>query len=169
MKYSTSLTQTAPPSFKCRTANRYYLFFAACVVSFAAWRSFGASQIWTNTPVDATWVNTNNWVARAIPGAVNLTGNSVNNDIATFNSPTASGIGSAANPIVTDTATTINTTAPRCRQIGGITFDTANCGAYVFTNPSAINVTDTNFVFSGVLYISHNGSIQLTSTVTNRQ
>src|ERR1051326_8861671 len=74
------------------------------------WRAFGASQTWTNAPVDATWVNTNNWVASASPGAVNLTGNTVNNDIATFNTPTASGIGSEANPIVTDNATTINTT-----------------------------------------------------------
>ncbi|HSU55315.1 MAG TPA: autotransporter-associated beta strand repeat-containing protein, partial [Candidatus Dormibacteraeota bacterium] len=128
-----------------------------------------ANQTWTNSPVDGTWSNTNNWVARAVPGAVNLTGNSVNNDVATFNSPIASGIGSGANPILTDNATTINTTAPRSRQIGGITFDTANCGAYAMTNASAINVTDTNFVFSGVLYVSHNGSIQITAPVTNSQ
>src|SRR6266498_2384768 len=63
-----------------------------------------ANQTWTNAPVDANWNNTNNWIGRALPGGLNMTGNTVNNDVATFNSPIVSGIGGAANPILTDDA-----------------------------------------------------------------
>lgn len=127
---------------------------------------FAANQTWTNAPVDSTWLNTNNWVARAIPGVTNLTGNSVNNDVVTFNSPTASGIGGAANPILTDDATIAN---DRSRQIGGITFDTANCGAYVISNASLPALYTASTPETGILNVSHNGSIQMTAAVTNSQ
>src|SRR6184192_3166953 len=81
--------------------------------------AFAASQTWTNAPADASWTNINNWIARAVPGGLNMTGNTVNNDVATINSPIpGSTIGSGANPILTDDATIV---ADRSRQIGGIT------------------------------------------------
>src|SRR3974390_2432671 len=90
--------------------------------------AFAANQTWTNTPVSGAWQNTNNWVARGVPGATNLAGNTVQNDIATFNTPIpGSGFGGAASPILTDDCTFTN----RSRQLGSIIFDTANCGAYV--------------------------------------
>jgi autotransporter-associated beta strand protein len=125
-----------------------------------------ASQIWTNAPVDSAWNNTDNWVGRAVPGALNLTGNTVNNDVATFNSPLAGGIGGAGNPILTDDATTAGA---RSRQIGGITFDTPDCGAYVISTLSPPVLPDTTTPETGILNVSHNGSIQLTASVTNSQ
>src|SRR4051812_8939051 len=126
-----------------------------------------ASQIWTNAPVDATWTNINNWVGRALPGGLNLTGNTVNNDVTTFNAPIAnSGIAGAANPILTDDAT-IN--GDRSRQIGGITFDTTNCGAYVISNSSPAALPTAGTPETGILNVSHNGSIQMTAAVTNSQ
>jgi autotransporter-associated beta strand protein len=167
MKHPTCLTQTDLFPFKYRTDNRYRLLLAACAVSLAALRSFGASQTWTNAPVDATWPNTNNWVARGIPGALNLTGNSVNNDIVTINTPIpGSLIGSAANPILTDDATVV---ADRSRQIGGITFDTANVGAYVISNTSPAALATASTPETGILNVNHNNSIQMTASVTNSQ
>src|SRR4051812_37253002 len=92
-----------------------------------------ASQTWSNAPINANWNVTNNWIGQALPGALNLTGNTVNNDVATFNTPIAGTIGSAANPILIDDATIVN---DRSRQLGGITFDTTSCGAYVFSSLS---------------------------------
>jgi len=78
-----------------------------------------ASQAWTNAPVDSNWANTNNWVARSIPGGINT----INTDVASFtNALPVSGIGGVSNPITNDFD----------REIGGILFDSANCGAYVF-------------------------------------
>src|ERR1051326_258472 len=130
-------------------------------------RANAASQIWSNAPVDATWTNINNWVGKAVPGGLNMTGNTVNNDVATFNTPVPnSNVGSAANPILTDDAT-IN--GDRSRQIGGITFDTANCGAYVISNTSPAALATTGTPETGILNVSHNGSIQMTAAVTNSQ
>src|SRR5690348_14244402 len=64
-----------------------------------------ASQTWSNAPTDANWATAANWGSNAVPGALNLTGNTVNNDTATFNTPIAGTIGSAANPILIDDAT----------------------------------------------------------------
>ncbi len=127
-----------------------------------------ASQTWTNAPADSAWNNTNNWVGRAVPGGLNMTGNSVNNDTATFNTPIPpSGIGSALNPILTDNATATNNA--RSRQIGSIIFDTADCGPYVFSSLSPVQNTDPNLPFTGILYVSHNGSITMNPAVTNSQ
>src|SRR5512140_1952339 len=61
---------------------------------------YAASQTWTNAPADPYWSNTVNWVAGAIPGAVNSSGNG---DTATFNAPIpGSGIGGAGAPITND-------------------------------------------------------------------
>ena len=143
---------------------------AALLAVIAAPSAFAASQTWSNAPTTANWNTTANWIANAAPGAVNITANNVNNDVATFNSLLSGGIGGIANPILTDDATVAGPTFPRTRQFGGITFDTANVGAYVIKagNPT-INLTDTNFVNSGVLYVSHNGTIQMTASVTNNQ
>jgi fibronectin-binding autotransporter adhesin len=151
-----------------RTTPIRTLVAALAMTAASAPSLFGASQTWTNAPADSTFPNTNNWVARAVPGALNLTGNTVNNDIVTFNSPLAGGIGGLGNPILSDDATVTN--FARARQIGGITFDTPNVGAYVIkaANPN-VNVTDGNAVQTGVLYVSHNGSIQMTAGVTNSQ
>ena len=142
---------------------------AALLAVIAAPSAFAASQVWTNAPVSANWANTNNWIARALPGVINATGNTVNNDIATFTNPIAGGFGGVSSPIITDDATVAGPSGPRPRQIGGLTFDTANCGAYVFNNLSAFNLTDTNFIFSGTLIVSHNNTIRMNPAVTNSQ
>lgn len=128
---------------------------------FAAVSAQAASQTWTNAPVNSNWANTNNWVGLAMPGAISLTGNTVNNDVATFNSPIpGSGIGGSALPILTPNATNAN----RSLQIGGVTFDTASCGAYVFQAASA-----ESYPSNGILFVSHNGSITMNATVTNSE
>ena len=127
---------------------------------------YAASQTWSNAPVDSAWNNTNNWVGRAVPGGLNLTLNTVNNDVATFNSPLAGGIGGAANPILTDDATTVGA---RSRQIGGITFDGTACGAYVISSLSPPALPTAGTPETGILNVSHNGSIQMTASVTNSQ
>lgn len=133
---------------------------------FAAMNVRAASGTWTNAPVDNTWANTNNWVGLAAPGALNQTGNSINNDVATFNSPIFGGIGGVSNPIKPDDATINN---DRSRTLGGITFDTANCGAYVFFSSSpAVRATATN-PETGILNLSHNGSITMNPTVINSE
>src|SRR6266536_551279 len=68
-----------------RTASA--LALAALAFLSTSQRGVAANQTWTNAPVNATWNNTNNWIARAIPGGINMNGNTVNNDVATFNSP----------------------------------------------------------------------------------
>ncbi|HEU5396208.1 MAG TPA: autotransporter-associated beta strand repeat-containing protein, partial [Verrucomicrobiae bacterium] len=125
-----------------------------------------ASQTWTNAPVDATWTNVNNWVAKAVPGALNQTGNSVNNDVATFNSPIFGTIGGAADPIVPDDATILN---DRSRTVGSIIFDTINCGAYVFNSTSLPNLPTALNPETGILNVCHNGSITINAAVTNSQ
>jgi fibronectin-binding autotransporter adhesin len=144
--------------------------FTALLTIAVAPAAFAASQTWTNAPTTPNWNTAANWNGNAVPGAVNITGNNVNNDVATFNTPLFGGIGGESNPILTDDATTAGPAFPRSRQFGGITFDTPNVGAYVIKagNPT-INMTDTNFVMSGVMFVSHNGSIQMTAGVTNNQ
>lgn len=133
----------------------------------AASSAFAASQTWTNAPVDSAWSNTNNWIARAVPGALNQTGNSVNNDVVTINSPIPlSGIGGSGNPIVPDDATTVNT---RARTAGRIVFDTADCGAYVFDSPSPSVPPDASTPESGRLHLCHNGGVTLSAAVANSQ
>jgi autotransporter-associated beta strand protein len=125
-----------------------------------------ASQTWSNAPANALFNNANNWVGTNVPGALNQTGNSVNNDVVTINSPLAGGIGGASNPILTDDGT-IN--GDRARTVGSILFDTANCGAYVISNASPAVLATTGSPETGILNVSHNGSIQITGTVTNSQ
>ncbi|HWI57425.1 MAG TPA: hypothetical protein VNZ22_09375, partial [Bacillota bacterium] len=140
------------------------MVLAALCAAPSAW---AASQTWTNAPADAIWLNVNNWINKAVPGAINLTGNSVNNDTATFNSPVpASGIGSATMPIALDDATIAG---DRSRQIGSIVFDTADCGAYVFSSPSLAALPTASTPETGILNVSHNGSIRLNAAVTNSQ
>ncbi|HTR43227.1 MAG TPA: autotransporter-associated beta strand repeat-containing protein [Pseudomonadales bacterium] len=137
-----------------------------------------ASQVWTNAPVDNTWSNNNNWVSLAVPGSVNATantGNNVNNDAATYNSPIpASGYGGATKPILT----TDSTNATRSLEIGSIFFDTANCGAYFFQTNTPCNYTFTttnSFGSNGCLYVcmlnaaSPTNGIFMTPTVNSSQ
>ena len=153
------LLKSAKQSFK-------YLAAGALFCSLLP-SSFAASQTWTNAPVDQNWANTNNWVGLAVPGALNQTGNSVNNDTATFNTPIpGSNIGGAALPIIPDDAT-IN--GDRSRTLGSIIFDTTNCGAYVFYSPSAPTLPTASNPELGILNVSHNGSITLNASVTNNQ
>ena len=121
-----------------------------------------ASQTWTNAPTDSTWINILNWNAEAVPGADNMTGNTINADVATFTNAIPDDlICSATNPIKTDDATIAG---DRSRQISGITFDTVNCGAYVFSG-----TTPTVYPGTGILYVSHNGSITMNPPVTNSE
>ncbi len=126
-----------------------------------------ASQAWTNAPVDSTWTNILNWTAQAVPGALNQTGNSVNNDVATFsNAIPVSLIGSASNPILTDNGTINN---DRARALGSIIFATANCGAYVFSNTSPVLLPSASNPEQGLLNLCHNGSITMNAEVVNSQ
>ncbi len=154
-------------SLPSRTRVLLPLLSALGLLAAATERASAASQTWTNARVDATWTNINNWVAKAVPGGINMTGNTVNNDVATINSPIpGSNIGGAANPILTDDATLVNV---RSRQIGGITFDTTNCGAYVISNTSPAALATAGTPETGILNVSHNGSLQMTAAVTNSQ
>src|SRR5579859_4464161 len=122
---------TKPQRFK-KIAASVGLIIGSAMATF---NCQAASQTWTNAPVDNTWTNIGNWVNRAVPGVYENAGNAVQNaDVATFNTAIpVSGIGNAANPIWIDVNT--NTfplvTLVTNRQIGGMFFDTANCGAYV--------------------------------------
>jgi autotransporter-associated beta strand protein len=134
---------------------------AAVIGLFFVRDARAASQTWTNAPVDATWINTNNWIGQAVPGAINGTGNTPSADTATFTNAIFSGIGGAANPITPDNATI---SGDRARSVLGITFDGPNCGAYVFNSPSAAAQPST-----GVLWVGHNGAIRMNAPVTNTE
>lgn len=134
-----------------------------------------ASQTWTNAPGSGTWNIAVNWNSKAIPGLTNVSGNTVNADIATFTNALSGGIGGAGNPILTDDATLAGTlvgtttTLYRSREIAGITFDGPSCGAYVVStlNPpvySAVGVVQT-----GILVVSHNGAIRMNGPVANNE
>jgi len=155
------------------------LLYAVTAVSSltAALQVQAASQTWTNAPVSGSWSNILNWVGKAVPGDVNnTTANTVNADVATFNSPIVGGIGSAANPIVPDDATVNN---GRSRRISGIVFDTTNCGAYVISSPSTLVFPPSGVPAAGALYVSHNlgtnaqgfplGSIRINDSCTNSE
>ena len=151
----------------------YSIVSAALLLGgLSAWAS---SQTYTNTPVDQTWTNAQNWDGGAYPGSINGTANTGNNtvsDIATFNTPIpASGIGGARKPIlVTDSSN-----ASRSLEVGGITFDTANCGAYVFQTNTPCNYafwttpTAGSSGSNGCLYVVHSHAITINSTVNNSQ
>lgn len=139
---------------------------AALLALVAAPSAFAASQTWTNAPADSNWANTNNWVTRAIPGGINLTGNTLNNDVATFNSPLFGGIGGAGNPVLIDDATVA---AARSRHLGGLTFDGFDCGAYVVTSLSPAVLPAAGIPATGILYVSHNQTTRINAAVTNSQ
>ena len=169
---NTITTKTlSTPAIRSFSSVAMRIFLCALLIVGAltiAQQVWAASQTWTNAPVDNTWPNTNNWVAHAVPGDINnTTANNVNNDIATFNSPLVGGIGGAGNPIVPDDATVIN---GRSRRVGGITFDTTNCGAYVIFSPSPPVITDgSSTLTTGYLYVSHTNFIRINDSVTNSQ
>ena len=139
---------------------------AALLAAIAAPSAFAASQIWSNAPSNALWIGSSNWIANAVPGGINLTANTLNNDVATFNSPLAGGIGGAANPILTDDATVA---AARSRHLGGLTFDGVNCGAYVVTSLSPEVLPAAGIPATGILYVSHNQTTRVNAAVTNSQ
>lgn len=128
-----------------------------------------ASQTWTNAPTDNSWTNVLNWNLRAVPGAVNVTGNTVNGDIATFtNSIPISGIGGSGavdKGILPDASSN----ATRAREIAGITFDGTTCGAYfIGTNGMTVPLAG-GTPASGCLVVSHNGAIRVNPAVANNQ
>ena len=138
---------------------------AALLAAIAAPSAFAASQTWSNAPTSAAWITAANWIGNAAPGGINLTGNTLNNDIATFNSPLSGGIGGVANPIMIDDATVA---AARSRHFGGFTFDGA-AGAYVISSPSAAVLPATGIPGTGILYVSHNQTTRVNAAVTNTQ
>jgi fibronectin-binding autotransporter adhesin len=144
-----------------------YAFIAIFSLS-AAFKAQAASQTWTNAPVDANWSNTNNWVGKAAPGLINQTNtaSTTSADIATFNSPIFGTIGGASNPILTDDATIQNS---RGRFISGMIFDTVDCGAYVISNTSPAAFATASTPETGMLNVTHNGSITINAAVTNSQ
>ena len=135
----------------------------------AALDSQAASQTWTNAPVSQSWTNVLNWQGKAVPGSINITGNTTSSDVVTLNQPIpGSGIGGAALPIQPDDATTYTGASQRTREINGITYDTVNCGAYYIQSPSPVSFV-TNAVQTGVLWVSHNGAIRINPPVTNSE
>lgn len=128
-----------------------------------------ASQTWTNAPVNQYWTNILNWNGGAFPGSINgtpNTGNNIDNDVATFNTPIpVSGIGGATSPILIADSTN----GSRGLELGGITFDTANCGAYVFQTNLPCSYVIGGIGSNGCFYVCHNNSITMNSTVTNSQ
>src|ERR1700744_1092688 len=72
------------PVFKLRML---WCVLLALAGSAATQNLQAANQTWTNAPADNTWTNVNNWNSLAVPGALNLTGNTVNNDVVTFTNP----------------------------------------------------------------------------------
>jgi autotransporter-associated beta strand protein len=153
---------------KIERKNNTYLSRLATtvVVALTSASAFAASQTWTNAPVSTSWTNVNNWVAKAVPGAVNGTGNGANADTATFNSPIVGGFGSAANPIAPDDATTAGN---RSRAVLSVVFDNTNCGAYYFASPSPAVLPGTGIPATGILYVGHNGALRINPPVTNSQ
>jgi hypothetical protein len=152
-----------PHNLPGKNSTRTLLFALATIIGlFAALNVQAASQTWTNAPVDNTWTNINNWVARAFPGAVNSTTTA---DIATFNAPLTvlttniidngdstfttniALIGGAGSPITNDFQ----------RGVRGMVFDTTNCGAYVFGASTSDNQ----------LEIINAGNIVVNAGVTN--
>ena len=135
------------PKFRSLTSafaplRRSSIIFVASLC--AATSGHAANETWSAIPTDANWATTSNWVAVALPGETYVAGNTVNNDIATFDSAITT-YGGALNPVLVD----LN------RHIGGITYDTASAGAYIIGgNP---------------LKVSHNGAIQLTPLVPSAQ
>lgn len=127
---------------KFRTLRRSSIIFVASLC--AATSGHAANETWSATPTDANWATTNNWVAVAVPGETYVAGNTVNNDIATFDSAITT-FGGSLNPVLVD----LN------RHLGGMTYDTANAGAYV--------------IGGSLLKVSHNGAIQLTPLVPSAQ
>ena len=113
--------------------------------------AFAASQTWKAAPTDANWVTVGNWSGGAAPG---LSTGALTNDVATFNTALSGGIGGSGNPIVLDAT----------RSIGGITFDTANVGAYVIGS----NVGNT-LILSNIGAGPGTHVIQMTSTVTTSE
>ena len=110
-----------------------------------------------------------NWQAKAVPGSINITGNTTSGDIVTLNQPIPlSGIGGASLPIQPDDATIFTGGSQRSREISGITYDTAACGAYSIQSPSPVSFA-TNAVQTGVLWVSHNGAIRINPPVTNSE
>ncbi len=139
---------------------------AALLALLAAPSAFAASQSWTNAPVSGAWDNTNNWVARAIPGALNSTGNGNNNDTATFTNALFGAIGGAGIPIVPDDATVAGA---RSRSIGTVLFDTSGVGAYVFESPSPAVLAAAGVPETGYLNVGHNNAIRMNASVNNSQ
>ena len=110
---------------------------AAALASLAcAHGAIAADATWTGA-TDATWSNPANWSPASAPGSTTST---TNTDTATFNS--------AGN-------SRLNVTVDSTRNIGDITFDTANAAAYKFS--------------AGNLLLSNGGQIQMSSTVVNPQ
>ena len=135
----------------------------------AALDSQAASQTWTNAPASQSWTNVLNWQGKAVPGSINITGNTTSGDVVTLNQPIpGSGIGGASLPIQPDDATIFTGGGQRAREISGITYDTVNCGAYVIQSPSPVSFA-TNAVQTGVLWVSHNGAIRMNPPVTNSE
>lgn len=133
----------------------------------AAPPAFAANGTWTNAPVDANWANTNNWSGRVVPGQVNNTGNNaIDNSVATFNTPLFSGMGGAANPISVPSATVAN---GKGWMLGSILFSNSDCGAYVFSSPDPAAFNGDTTPETGILNLSHNGSVTLAPEVNNSQ
>ncbi|MEY4916096.1 MAG: hypothetical protein RL616_9 [Verrucomicrobiota bacterium] len=150
------------------------LFAAGAITLIATSTSFAANATWLLAPATAGWLNTANWSGAVVPGTINNTGNNGTDtaSIATFTNAITGTIGTAANPIIPDDATVVN---GKARMLSRLNFDGPNCGAYVFSSPSAYAAQTASTPETGVLSLCIassaapiNGSF-LGAAVTNPQ
>ena len=115
----------------------------------AANSASAASQTWDGD-TDATWVTATNWVANAVPGAINPAAAALVADVATFNSALVGGTrGGSTDPILID----------HQRQVRSVLFDTANAGPYVLANA----------VLGNQFWLGHTGNVTVNADVTSAQ
>ncbi len=120
-----------------------------------------ANATWNSAPADATWTNVLNWSGATVPGTLNNTGNNGvdSASIALFTNAIVT-YGGAVNPVIPDDATLGN---GKARMMGQINFDGVNCGAYVFSSPSAYAAQTADLPETGVLSLCVNSGVNSTN------
>ena len=125
--------------------------FLTALALTAALKVQAASGTWTNTPASGAWTNVLNWNGGVVPGTINNTANNGvdGTSIANFTNAIST-YGGSANSVVPDDGTI---PGAKARMLSQLNFDGANCGAYVFSSPSAYQVQ------VGTTYTTNSGII----------
>ncbi|HEV2692085.1 MAG TPA: autotransporter-associated beta strand repeat-containing protein, partial [Verrucomicrobiae bacterium] len=130
-------------------------FLTLCGLT-AALEVQAANGIWTNAPASGVWTNALNWIGGVVPGTINNTANNGvdSTSIALFTNAITT-YGGGANPVIPDDGTVAN---GKSRMLGQVNFDGANCGAYVFSSPSAYAAQTADLPETGVLSLCVNAT-----------